>query len=289
MKRMMPVFLLCALLMTGCDDYDYDEPETTVSQTETAESAEKTMPEDTGISDEATETCSDWIFPESTETLPELSENQEITTMSEETVPDNYEYEEEQEPEIIEIPEETVPEPTEAQPEVTSIVTEETTDFQTESVIQTESMTETETIPETVESTETEPITESEPMTEPVTETTTVPETAPEQEVTDFEKAQSVYEYMLENGHGTCVNYACQTYEKCLEIGLPCYIIWTDAGLYGHTANTVCVNGIWFVLDTQAGAFLESNYGFTEVVNMDCEHIADGDILSNYSYQELFE
>ena len=94
---------------------------------------------------------------------------------------------------------------------------------------------------------------------------------------------------MLENGHGTCVNYACQTYEKCLEMGLPCYIVWTDAGLYGHVANTVCINEIWFVLDTQAGGFLESNYGFTEVVNLDCEHIADGEMLSDYSYQELFE
>jgi len=157
-------------------------------------------------------------------------------------------------------------------------------------------VTETETVPETVESTETTqteqiPETEliTETVTEPFTETVTEPETVPEQKVTDFEKAQEAYAYMLENGHGTCVNYACQTYEKCLEIGLPCYIVWTDAGIYGHTANAVCVNGIWFVMDTQAGGFLESNYGFTEVVNMDCEHIADGDILSNYSYQELFQ
>lgn len=79
-----------------------------------------------------------------------------------------------------------------------------------------------------------------------------------------------------------------QTYEKCLEIGLPCYIVWTDAGIYGHVANTVCVNEIWFILDVQAGYFLEFNYGFTEVVDEDGKHIADGGMLSNYSYQELF-
>ena len=146
----------------------------------------------------------------------------------------------------------------------------------------TEFVTETETI---LEITETELILETEPVKE--TESVTEPETVPE--LSEYEKAQIVYEYMLENGHGTCVSYACQTYEKCQEIGLPCYIVWTDAGLYGHTANAVCINDIWFIMDTQAGGFLESNYGFTEVVNMNCEHIADGSMLSNYSYQELFQ
>ena len=138
-------------------------------------------------------------------------------------------------------------------------------------------MTETETVPETIESTEI-------PETEPISEI----ETESIQEITDFEKAQSVYEDMLQNSYGTCVNYACRTYEKCLEIGLPCYIVWTDAGIYGHVANTVCVNEIWFILDTQAECFLEFNYGFTEVVDEDGEHIADGEMLSHYSYQELF-
>jgi len=282
MKKAILLTILCAVLMTGCEDYYDDEPEI---RTETADITE-TILESGEVSDEVNETCSDTILPEVPETIwteevTEISEIQEITAISEENVPYEDEYEEEQEPEIIEIPEETAPEPTEAQPEVTSVVTEEMTETSA-----TEPVTETETVPETVESTETtqtEPIPETELMTEPFTET------VPEQEITDFEKAQSVYEYMLENGHGICVNYACQTYEKCLEIGLPCYIVWTDAGIYGHTANAVCVNDIWFVMDTQAGGFLESNYGFTEVVNMDCEHIADGDILSNYSYQELFQ
>ena len=262
MKRIILIFLLC-IALTGCDD-DYDEPQI---QTETAESTEQTMPETWGISDEVTETCSGWIFPETAEIL-EMTEIQETITVSEE-IPFTEMECEEQEPEIAEISEEIIPEPTEIE-------------------VLTEFMMETETVPEIVESTEipeTEPIFETEPMTE--LETIEELETIPE--LSDYEKAQIVYDYMLENGHGTCVNYACQTYEKCLEIGIPCYIVWADAGIYGHTANTVCVDGIWFIMDTQAGGFLESNYGFTEVVDMNGEHIANGDILSNYSYQELFQ
>lgn len=105
---------------------------------------------------------------------------------------------------------------------------------------------------------------------------------------TDYEKAWEIYSYMRENGSGTCVNYACQTYEMCQNVGLPCYIVWTNAGMYGHVANTVCVNGTWFILDTQGGYFLECNYGFTEVVDIDENHIADGSLISGYSYEELY-
>lgn len=105
---------------------------------------------------------------------------------------------------------------------------------------------------------------------------------------TDYEKAWEIYSYMRENGSGTCVNYACQTYEMCREVGLPCYIVWTNAGMYGHVANTVCVNGTWFILDTQGGYFLECNYGFTEVVDIDGNHVADGSLISGCSYEELY-
>lgn len=129
------------------------------------------------------------------------------------------------------------------------------------------------------------------PVTEPITEPPAQPETKPEivleNDGTDYGKAKAVYEYMRENGSGTCVNYACQTYEMCQEVGLPCYIVWTNAGMYGHTANTVCVDGVWYVLDTQGGYFLDYNYGFTEVVDIDGNHVADGDMLSHYSYDEL--
>lgn len=105
---------------------------------------------------------------------------------------------------------------------------------------------------------------------------------------TDYEKAWEIYNFMCENGSGTCVNYACQTYELCQNVGLPCYIVWTNAGMYGHVANTVCVNGTWFILDTQGGYFLECNYGFTEVVDINENHIADGSLISGYNYEELY-
>lgn len=118
-------------------------------------------------------------------------------------------------------------------------------------------------------------------MEEPVTEN---PYISPKN---DHEKALKIYNFMRENGSGTCINYACRTYEMCRDVGLPCYIVWTNAGMYGHVANTVKIGGIWYILDTQGGYFLDYNYGFTEVVDIDGNHIADGDMLSNYSYDEL--
>ena len=170
-----------------------------------------------------------------------------------------------------------------------SMMTEEQTD-PTEaetSAPTTEPETCVETIAETeTETAETEPA-ETEQPTEPeTTEPITEPITEPER--FDFDKALEVYEYMLQNGHGTCVNYACQTYEKCLEIGLPCYIVWTDAQLGGHVANTVSIDGIWFILDTQGGFFLTYNYGFTEVIDMEMNHIGDASMLSDKRYDELF-
>ncbi len=52
---------------------------------------------------------------------------------------------------------------------------------------------------------------------------------------TDYEKAWEIYRYMRENGSGTCVNYACRIYEMCQEVGLPCYIVWTE----NHCADTL--------------------------------------------------
>lgn len=105
----------------------------------------------------------------------------------------------------------------------------------------------------------------------------------------DYGKAEAVYNWMTENGSGTCVNYSYQTYLVCNGIGLDCYACWTDSGIYGHVANIVNVDGIWYVLDTQAGAFLDYNYGFTEVIDINENHIADGSMISDYSYEELHE
>ena len=120
-----------------------------------------------------------------------------------------------------------------------------------------------------------------------VTEPNTEPQSILSHDGTDYGKAKAVYEYMQQNGHGACINYACRTYEMCQEVGLPCYIVWTNAGMYGHVANTVKIGDIWYILDAQGGYFLDYNYCFTEVVDIDGNHIADGDILSNYSYNEL--
>ena len=164
----------------------------------------------------------------------------------------------------------------------TEITTEETT-TEPETTAKA-AMTEPSDLAETAPA-ETEQITETE-MTEPETEPTE--ETTAESVQSDYDKALEVYEYMLENGHGTCVNYACQTFEKCQEIGLPCYIVWTDAQLYGHVANTVQVDGIWFILDTQGQKFLTYNSGFTEVIDMEMHHIGGAEMLSNYRYDEMF-
>ena len=152
------------------------------------------------------------------------------------------------------------------------------------------------------------PVTTAKPaVTNPPTTTTPKPQTeppAPEpteeerymgigrnllQDGSDYSKAEAVYNWMTENGSGTCVNYSYKTYLICQGIGLDCYACWTDSGIYGHVANIVKVDGIWYVLDTQAGAFLDYNYGFTEVVDIDENHIADGRMISDYSYEELHE
>lgn len=119
------------------------------------------------------------------------------------------------------------------------------------------------------------------------TEPPTEPKTVLPNDGTDYGKAKAVYEYMRQNGYGTCVNYACQTYELCRDNGLDCYLVWTNAGMYGHVANIVKVDGIWYVLDTNGGYFLDYNYCFTEVVDTDGNHIADSSIISSYSYDEL--
>ncbi|WP_302510204.1 hypothetical protein [uncultured Ruminococcus sp.] len=152
------------------------------------------------------------------------------------------------------------------------------------------------------------PVTTAKPaLTNPPTTTTPKPQTEPpapeptEEERymgigrnllhdgSDYSKAEAVYNWMTENGSGTCVNYSYKTYLICQGIGLDCYACWTDSGIYEHVANIVKVDGIWYVLDTQAGAFLDYNYGFTEVVDIDENHIADGRMISDYSYEELHE
>ncbi len=283
MKRIISILIMCAML-TGCgNSYEYENSELpTVSPTETAdktESAEEKSEDIGEISYEVTTTCSDMTSPTSQPAeiaagLPDepiAAEIQETEAVSNNT-------KEEKEPVFSEKSAESR---TTAQHITTPCTTEKTV------------TTATSAAPEKPKSVQTTapPVIVTTPITEPITEPPAQPETEPkivlENDGTDHGKARAVYEYMCENGSGTCVNYACQTYEMCREVGLPCYIVWTNAGMYGHVANTVCVNGTWFILDTQGGYFLECNYGFTEEVDIDGNHVADGDILSNYSYDEL--
>lgn len=167
--------------------------------------------------------------------------------------------------------------PTEDQQEKTTDAPTNHTESSTESteeksdiLIQTEP-------PQTAETTE---ITVSEP--EEYEEETE----SPMCELSDYEKALEVYNFMTENGSGTCVQYAYQTYEMCQEYGLECYFAWTENQLYGHVANVVKINGIWYVLDTQAGCFLTENMcGFTEIVDANESYIASADIISSVRYE----
>ena len=120
-----------------------------------------------------------------------------------------------------------------------------------------------------------------------VTEPTTEQKLLLPNDGTDYGKAKAVYEYMRQNGSGTCVNHACMTYKLCCDNGLQCRLVWTDSGMYGHAANIVNVDGIWYVLDTEGGYFLDYNYCFTEIVDIDGNHIADSSIISDMSYDEL--
>ncbi|MBQ6034951.1 MAG: hypothetical protein IJL33_05585 [Ruminococcus sp.] len=136
---------------------------------------------------------------------------------------------------------------------------------------------------------ETMPVTTAQETAPPiaVTEPTTESKLLLPNDGTDYGKAKAVYEYMRQNGSGTCVNHACMTYELCCDNGLQCRLVWTDAGMYGHVANVVNVDGIWYVLDTEGGYFLDYNNCFTEVVDIDGNHIADSSIISDMSYDEL--
>ena len=141
---------------------------------------------------------------------------------------------------------------------------------------------------ESTESTQSEPPQTAETTGVTVTESTEYEEETepPEYGLSDYEKALEVYNFMTVNGGGTCVQYAYQTYEMCCQYGLECYFAWTENRLYGHVANVVNVDGVWYVLDTQAGCFLTENMcGFTEIVDANESYIASADIISSVRYE----
>ena len=170
--------------------------------------------------------------------------------------------------------------PTEAQQEKADVIVENVTDH-TES--STEIISEVST-----ESTQSEPPQTAETTGVTVTESTEYEEETepPMCELSDYEKALEVYNLMTVNGGGTCVQYSYQTYEMCCQYGLECYFAWTENQMYGHVANVVRVDGVWYVLDTQAGCFLTENMcGFTEIVDANESYIASADIISSVRYE----
>ena len=253
MKEITAILILLTLL-TSCG-----EQRKTAENPASGTTAENSIGE---ISCEVTTTCSDVISPiTTTAEIPEISpktmESQTTVTVSE-----NAEEKRSDDSEETAEPAQTTEEIPETQPKAESQAT----------VTVSENAVEKESVDSVTTAVQTE------------TKVTEIPDIP---QKTDYEKALEIYNFMRENGSGTCINYACQTYEMCSEVGLPCYIVWTNAGMYGHVANTVEIGDIWYILDAQGGYFLDYNYGFTEVVDIEGNHIADGDILSNYSYDEL--
>ena len=152
-----------------------------------------------------------------------------------------------------------------------------------------------------------EPAVTNPPVTTTKPQTTTVPQTQPPLPVpteeerymdigrslshngSDYSKAEAVYNWMTENGSGTCVNYSWQTYYLCKGTGLECYLAWTPSKLYGHVANVVKVNGTWFVLDTQGQGFLLNNdCGFSEIIDIDESYVSVADLISSQRYDEIY-
>ena len=152
-----------------------------------------------------------------------------------------------------------------------------------------------------------EPAVTNPPVTTTKPQTTTVPQTQPPLPVpteeerymdigrslshngSDYSKAEAVYNWMTENGSGTCVNYSWQTYYLCKGTGLECYLAWTPSKLYGHVANVVKVNGTWFVLDTQGQGFLLNNdCGFSEIIDIDESYVSGADLISSQRYDEIY-
>ena len=241
MKEITAILILLTLL-TSCGEQRKKAENTVVGKTEIT--AENSVIGE--ISCEVTTTCSDMISPitttaEITEISPKTTESQTTVTVSE-----NVEKKRSEDSMITaEIPE-TQPK-TEFQ--ATAAVSENAEEKRSDDSVSTAEILETQ--PKTTESQATVTVSENAEEKESVDSVTTAVQTEktvteiPDiPQKTDYERALEIYNFMRENGSGTCVNYACQTYEMCQNFGLPCYIVWTNAGMYGHVANTVKIGDI---------------------------------------------
>ncbi|MBQ8012743.1 MAG: hypothetical protein IJ421_10765 [Prevotella sp.] len=296
MKKSLLLLLLCAGILTGCGNQALPAEPTetsTVSQTTSAvQAAEQSTTTTTTITEgipEVTETCSEVIS--SVTTVTETNTATEEIPNDTESITTTASVQEEETPAV----QSTTTKADNAESTVTTKVTVTTKATTSVKVTTTTKPVTTTKATTTTKVTTTTKATTTAPIQTTTTTTTTSAEDYYHEigrnlshDGTDYGKAKAVYDWMRANGHGTCVNYSYQTYLVCEGIGLECYCCWTDAGIYGHTANVVKVNGVWFVLDTQAGGFLDYNYGFTEVIDKYENHVADGSMISDYSYEELY-
>lgn len=84
----------------------------------------------------------------------------------------------------------------------------------------------------------------------------------------DSSKVQAVFDYVTANfsNDDSCTYLSAVTMCLCEGIGLDCkYALISD--WYAHCANAVNVEGVWYVLDTQAGGYLCGNFGFTRILD----------------------
>lgn len=76
----------------------------------------------------------------------------------------------------------------------------------------------------------------------------------------DYGKAEAVYNWIRGNVSGNCQVFSVATMYACKGVGLECrYAFFSPDDWYGHMANLVCVEGTWYVFDTQGGRFLKSD------------------------------
>ena len=253
-KKITSIALVCGLITasTGC-----------VYQAELTEF----LDDPTGMKAEAEMTAEYEAPPEETE-YTEYTDETEYTEETVTTLP--------KETELMESTETTV---------TTTVVTTTVTDITGSSEEETEITMSEDIIIASAEPAEEIVADETEPIAEPPVEEPTE-ESTDNTEMSDYQKALEIYEYMTANGVGTCVQHSYQTFQMCREYGLPCYFIWTENKLYSHVANAVCVEGVWYVLDTQAGCFLTENMcGFTEIVDENEKYIMSADVISPIRYE----
>jgi len=265
MKKSMYILILCTML-TGC--VNYETPTATANSNAYETTVSATVFTDETVIETASEVYDATEINE--ETSAEMTEETTVTTTektSETTQTD-----------VIQTTSETVTTTaiTSAEEEKSSIAE---TEISTTATTQNTASVTTEIITTIITTTaETTTVT----TTTEIIQTTTEP---PQNNLTDYEKALEVYNFMTANGSGTCVQYSYQTYQMCREYGLECYFTWTENKLYGHVANVVKVDGTWYVLDTQGGCFLRENMcGFTEIVDEYENYVADADIISGVRY-----